>query len=1092
MLERFTFYIKHSLNDLRVNRQRTLFALLCIMAGVAAIVSLQTLGVMIDDTLTGSLRESNRGDIRVFPFAPFGEEVDEEARESSGLVDMDEGQGGGAFTPEGLATLRTWFQDHYSGEVDITYQQAQTTTTGISIRAPEEGTDKLPVIAFIVDAEAYPLFGTVQTDDGESLGELLQEPTDIVLSQNLADDLDVEVGATIELNGASEPFTLSGIVPTDSEGGFQNIGANILGYYYLDLAAVELLEGFEPNTAVQIFVGLENPADVDAVEDAFNAEYPYLRTTTTTDLEEQNTTISNTVNDLVVIMGLVSMLIGGIGIVNTMLVIVSRRATEVAVLKTLGLEPEEITVLFLVEAVIMGVLGSLLGIVMGWGLAAALQSIPESFVAQDLTFRFTLAPALNGFIVGVLITAIFGFLPTLAAGQIRPASVLRPSETLIPSTGRLRAFVALMVILLALSVVAQGLLGDLLGSATIGSNTDNAAEQLLQDDPNADVSTSEDLPAFVRDISIVGLLGGINGAVIGLIMGVPVVIGGFLSRREARRGRSWPVFWLLITPALLLLLPLAIFIFGYLVPAILVVTGTFLLVGSLYLLLLLLTWAIGGGAIRDFPVIGGLPGWARLTLFIFFPVWTALVVAVALLPLPGLVQGLFFGLLFFIHIPAILVTLTLPAWVLGQLLQRFGFLDLKIALRSMVAAKGRVASTLLALVIGIFTLGMITMMVDAILGQFNELLEDVTGGNVIIFPGGGEDSIADIRLVLDASDGVQAYTIIRNYSVELVEIQDASAEQTLTPEDIEGRIRDNTAEDAFLDADVLVEQFSEQAASIDARDLDSNLPDYDFYSGRQLNAAQDNALGEDGYWPIVVPANDATLAADVETGDLITFALEDAGEDAPRFTFRVVGLTDQTGGSVEAFTSSLYVPVGAFGERETDETYLIAEVDEASIPQLRRDLTDIQGVFVLETRLLNDLINSLVRQFTSFPTLVAALALFTGGVVIANSVALSTLERRREIAIMKAVGLQRERVIGMLLLENAIMGFIGGLIGVGIGVILLALLLSGLFQGDLGDTIPFEWAFALMGLCIVIALVAAVFSVWGASGEKPLNVLRYE
>ncbi len=59
MFEQFNFYFRHSINDLRVNGQRTFFALLCIAAGVAAIVSLQTVAVMIGDSLTGNLQESN-------------------------------------------------------------------------------------------------------------------------------------------------------------------------------------------------------------------------------------------------------------------------------------------------------------------------------------------------------------------------------------------------------------------------------------------------------------------------------------------------------------------------------------------------------------------------------------------------------------------------------------------------------------------------------------------------------------------------------------------------------------------------------------------------------------------------------------------------------------------------------------------------------------------------------------------------------------------------------------------------------------------------------------------------------------------------
>src|SRR5215213_4754352 len=65
MIEKLTFYVRHSLNDLRVNGQRTFFGLLCIAAGVAAVVSLQTVAVMIGDSLTGNLQETNRGDLQI-------------------------------------------------------------------------------------------------------------------------------------------------------------------------------------------------------------------------------------------------------------------------------------------------------------------------------------------------------------------------------------------------------------------------------------------------------------------------------------------------------------------------------------------------------------------------------------------------------------------------------------------------------------------------------------------------------------------------------------------------------------------------------------------------------------------------------------------------------------------------------------------------------------------------------------------------------------------------------------------------------------------------------------------------------------------
>ena len=93
---------------------------------------------------------------------------------------------------------------------------------------------------------------------------------------------------------------------------------------------------------------------------------------------------------------------------------------------------------------------------------------------------------------------------------------------------------------------------------------------------------------------------------------------------------------------------------------------------------------------------------------------------------------------------------------------------------------------------------------------------------------------------------------------------------------------------------------------------------------------------------------------------------------------------------------------------------------------------------------------------------------------------------------MKAVGLQRERVLGMLLLEYGLMGLIGGLIGVGLGGIGILYMMVNAFGGELGSSIPYLVALQLMSLCILIALVAAIVTAWGASGEKPLNVLRYE
>ena len=84
----------------------------------------------------------------------------------------------------------------------------------------------------------------------------------------------------------------------------------------------------------------------------------------------------------------------------------------------------------------------------------------------------------------------------------------------------------------------------------------------------------------------------------------------------------------------------------------------------------------------------------------------------------------------------------LPFWLLGRLIQWLAFVDFKLALRSMLATKGRNASTLLALVVGVFTLSLITMLATAITNRFEEMLVDEVGGNVIVMAAGSDDTLA--------------------------------------------------------------------------------------------------------------------------------------------------------------------------------------------------------------------------------------------------------------------------------------------------------------------------------------------------------------
>lgn len=935
MLEQLQFYFRHSLNDLQVNKRLTFFALLSIAAGVAAIVSLQTLAVMIEDALTNNLQEVNRSDIQL-QLSSFGREddfykpgLDEGILAEDSVTFFGNTQTEIRFTEAGIDTIQNWLDENFPGQVTFTNRVILTGFVGVFtssgkgtiITEVETGNQAEQLTPVVIDAQNYPLYGEIRTEDGELLSEAIQSPTDIVISRNVADALEVSVGAVVHLSSAEADFTIRGIVPIESEvkNPATDILAGLFGFYYLDQRALEFFPDTIPFSDT-IYLRFEDPSISQDVETSLTERFgSYFTVRRTEDLREDNEVLADNINQLVTIMGLVSLLIGSIGIINTMQVIVRRRTVEVAVLKTVGMQAGQVTLLFLTEAFILGIIGSLAGIVLGWGATFFIKSAAEALFGQELIFRITLTPPINGFVVGVLVTTIFGFLPTLVAGQIRPGIVLRPADNIIPKAGRLRSLGALFFIIVVLALVATTVLGN----------------------------------------------------------------------------------------------------FG---TAFAVVFGAFIAAGMLYLVLSLLIWLIG----RFFPSLG--------------------------------------------------------------------IVDLKISLRQMLATRGRNASTLLALVVGVFSLSLITLFADSINKLLTVALE--TNGKNVIIPVNSLQTLSSLEALLNEQASVSDYDVSYAFNTELISVKDGETGEIKDLDALVKQIQEVRAgADFFFEIDeaeqerfytTIIESLFNRISALEKEDRISDP----VVAGR--------ALAESDFERPVMMINQERWLQDlgIGVGDEVTFKITQTGlfggGAAEEITFEIVGVKQPPLLNLDFSGSNLIAYYGAFPATisPTNITVGVA-VEESEIPALRRELARIPGTFALPTSIFTDLFSSLLGTFTAFPTLVAALGLIVGGVVIANSVALSTLERRREIAVMKSVGLQRERVLSMLLLENGILGFIGGLMGVGFGV--LGLTISVASSGGLiTDAIPFGTVILLMGLCILVALVAAVTSAWNAASEKPLTVLRYE
>lgn len=115
----------------------------------------------------------------------------------------------------------------------------------------------------------------------------------------------------------------------------------------------------------------------------------------------------------------IALLVGGIGIMNMMLVSVSERTTEIGLRKALGAKPSVIMTQFLVEAVIISILGGILGVALGVSIAY----VASLLIGYKFTFQMTTVLLAVGFSAAVGL--IFGILPARKASKLNPIDALR-------------------------------------------------------------------------------------------------------------------------------------------------------------------------------------------------------------------------------------------------------------------------------------------------------------------------------------------------------------------------------------------------------------------------------------------------------------------------------------------------------------------------------------------------------------------------------------------------------------------------------------------------------------------------------------------
>jgi putative ABC transport system permease protein len=266
-------------------------------------------------------------------------------------------------------------------------------------------------------------------------------PTDVkeqsrvaVLGSRVASDLfgtANPVGMELRING--QPFQVVGVL--EETGGFGPVSSDARAFVPLEVAQGLLFNapryrGQYTVTDINVEVASEDQVESAKRQIEISLRLRHnLRADHTNDFEifdqasllETATDVANTLTIFLGSIGAVSLLVGGIGIMNIMLVSVTERTREIGLRKAIGAYDEDILLQFLVEALVFCFLGGVIGVGLAYGVAALLSRIPGLSITV-LIQADSLALALS---FSLLAGLVFGIYPAMRATRLDPIEALR-------------------------------------------------------------------------------------------------------------------------------------------------------------------------------------------------------------------------------------------------------------------------------------------------------------------------------------------------------------------------------------------------------------------------------------------------------------------------------------------------------------------------------------------------------------------------------------------------------------------------------------------------------------------------------------------
>ncbi|MCS7115032.1 MAG: FtsX-like permease family protein [Nitrososphaerota archaeon] len=231
-------------------------------------------------------------------------------------------------------------------------------------------------------------------------------------------------------------FTVAGTLQRRGTPGITNFD------YWIFIPLKAAREIYATEQSDLIFVKVNDPEDSERIADQIESLFPPYKVTILVPLTfiRQVDNVLNLVQLFLMAIASISLLVAGIGIMNIMTVSVMERTREIGILKAIGAKNRTVLAMFLSEAILIGVIGSLIGVFAGYGFSYALSYMLSSFMNPQRqggvlqapeTQRLRINPAFSlewtiiAFVFGLIVCIIFGLYPARKAAKLNPVDALR-------------------------------------------------------------------------------------------------------------------------------------------------------------------------------------------------------------------------------------------------------------------------------------------------------------------------------------------------------------------------------------------------------------------------------------------------------------------------------------------------------------------------------------------------------------------------------------------------------------------------------------------------------------------------------------------